>query len=292
MEMTISVFFDHVLQAVDETKRPLQEILQEIKNGGVQCMDVCFDHVLQDPQLPHTIAQAGLCINNVYGFYDWGGEEADDLTRFEKHLLCAQQCQAASMLVVPGLVDGLETFTKDQWLDEVAVERLFSTHPQIGSMTRTLQQAAKRTSKACKIPLCIEDFDQLQAPYAHMYGMLWFFRHVPQLQCLFDTGNFYYSDESSVEALTLLESYVIGLHCKDRGTENGYETNRHCRGLRAVAVGDGYVPIAPMLHRLMDHGFAGSLSIEHYGLPGALPAILSSAAFLRDAIASYGTRKK
>ena len=85
---------------------------------------------------------------------------------------------------------------------------------------------------------------------------------------------------------------MIGLHCKDRGTENGYETNRHCRGLRAVAVGDGYAPIAPMLHRLMDHGFAGSLSIEHYGLPGALPAILSSAAFLRDAIASYGTRKK
>ena len=75
-------------------------------------------------------------------------------------------------------------------------------------------------------------------------------------------------------------------------TDDGHEVeckvkgNFRLRGIRStspVAVGDGYLPIAAIVGRLLRQGYDGYFTIEHFGVADYRQAIASSADFLRAA---------
>ena len=80
---------------------------------------------------------------------------------------------------------------------------------------------------------------------------IWFFKHIPQLKCTFDTGNFIINGEDVMMALEMLKERIVHVHCKDRGEES-------------VAVGDDNIQINNIINKIKESGYDGNLAIEHF----------------------------
>ena len=144
------------------------------------------------------------------------------------------------------------------------------------------------------IMVSVEDFDSFTSPIARMNPIKWFMNQIPGLKHTLDMGNYAFSNENAQEAYELFQNQIGHVHCKDRGEEKEEdpaiweelglpfgEELAHRRGMKPVAVGDGYLPIAELVGKLKDKGYEGYLAIEHFGAPDQLEYMLKSADFLR-----------
>ena len=95
-------------------------------------------------------------------------------------------------------------------------------------------------------------------------------------------GNFAYSDENVWDAYTLLQEYIVHVHCKDRGEEPNCSENIYNRGLATIPVGKGYLPIGALEEKLATKGYDGYLAIEHFGSSDQFTYLLDSAAYLKS----------
>ena len=94
--------------------------------------------------------------------------------------------------------------------------------------------------------------------------------------------NFAYSDENVWDAYTLLQEYIVHVHCKDRGEEPDCSENIYNRGLATIPVGKGYLPIGALEEKLATKGYDGYLAIEHFGSSDQFTYLLDSAAYLKS----------
>lgn len=153
---------------------------------------------------------------------------------------------------------------------------------------RSLEPVKMLVKKAKEngISVGIEDYDA-DMPTKDTKGLLWYLERVDDLHCIFDTGNFAYALEDTLDAYKSLKFYITEhIHLKDRavmGLENqnpmllsdGSKTY-------ACPVGSGIIPIEKILNDQKASGFDGTLTIELFGSCDYLGDTIKSAEWIKE----------
>lgn len=293
--MKISVFYAHILQAAEQSGKALSEVLSDVKKAGIEGVEIELAYLERQEETLSLLEQTGLSVSCIYQFYEMDREEEEiqkkEHEKAERHIAMAKRAGAKRILAVPGFL-GAEEAQQMKNCRNYAALCAFMEKNQKVQRIRTGLQYLTALGKKEGVAVTVEDFDDVKSPVSTMEGIRWFLEHVPGLCFTLDMGNFVYSEEDVCKAWEQLKEYVVHVHCKDRGKESesggDIRTDRNPKeqlnqGLLPVAVGDGYLPIAQMLHKLKTEGYEGYLAIEHFDAENQEICMKKSAAFLKGA---------
>ena len=264
--MKISVFYDHILQAAEQTGKPVPALLKEAKDAGIAAVEINMTYLNEHEETYALLKEAGLDVSCVYEVYEM--DSKDETKRAQCHVATAKRAGAGKILVVPG-------FFSDETKDYVTcIQDYEKTAAFLSENEKALKMAnglkgITAMAKEQDILTVIEDFDNIDSPIACVNGMKWFLEQVPDLRVTFDTGNFIIHKEDIFIAWEALKEKVVHVHCKDRGTQS-------------VAVGDGYIPMKEILGKMKESGYKGYLAIEHFDASDQETCIQKSAQFLKS----------
>lgn len=265
--MKISVFYQHICEAAEQTGRPLEDILSEVRGMGIQYIEADLDDILRDDDYVARLKRAGFNISSVYAFYDLVHDNSRG--RMTQHIQKAAEADCGRIMIIPGFYSS----------EDIAVRE-----DEREKMLRGMREICGLAEKKCIVPM-IEDFDSAASPIADAEGMLWFLERIPSLRVAFDTGNFMYSAKSETEAFQMLRDKTVHVHCKDRCLDIkqncGSTTAVDGRTLYPAAVGDGCIKMAEIVDVLESSGFDGIYAIEHFGADDQLKYIKESAEWLK-----------
>ncbi len=266
--MKLSVFFDHILQAREQTGKPLEVLLAGVRSVGIEAVEINLSYLCENPSVLDLLKTADLGISCIYEFYDMG--RFDEEEKVKKHVDAAVSVGAKRILVVPGFLAGEASKEMQKCMPvKEKIVAFFEDNEEINLMAAGLSFAAKY-GKEKGVTVTVEDFDGLDSPLAGMYGIHWFLQQVPELMYTFDTGNFLFYGEKVLDAFELLKDRIAHVHCKDRQPET------HA----SVQTGTGYIPFTEILDKLKVLNYDGFLAIEHFDVEGQEECIRGSAEFL------------
>ncbi len=266
--MRLSVFFDHVLQAREQTGKSLEELLAGVRASGVEAVEICLTYLVEHPETLQLLKAADLEISCIYEFYEMGLK--DESKKAAKHIETAVQVGARRVLVVPGFLHGWEAKRMQGKMKQgKALEKWFEKNRKIGKMADGLTYISKLGAQK-GVTVAVEDFDDMNSPLSGMYGIQWFLKKVPELRYTLDTGNYLFYGENVLDAWELLQDKVVHVHCKDRHPEHN----------ASVRVGSGRMPLKQLVQALEKRGYDGYLAIEHFDVPGQEQCISESAQYL------------
>ena len=287
--MKLSVFYNHLLQAAEQSGRSLDEIVDMAARSGITAVDTHVELIDRDPEMMPRLLRAGIKLNCPYEFFNWNTVEYGDMTRLHHLVDSAAKYGADKVLVVPGFFEGDEIERVNSILDSIEVSMdgyadpkftdLMSESPDITKIADMMGRAVEYGQKM-GVTVMIEDFDNPSSPVSRILPILWFLKNVPGLKYAFDTGNFASSDESAFTAMEMLGDYIAHVHLKDRGEEPGWEDAKYSRGLATVSVGSGYIPIGEIVRNMTERGYDGYYAIEHFQHPDQVRGIGESAGYL------------
>ena len=227
---------------------------------------------LEDGALRGVFSGCGITAASVYGHYDL----AHDLPKvsrekMNRHLELAAEFGVGTILAIPGFFrpeDDREDF-----------------------FARTCEQLSVLCGMAVQygITVTVEDFDDVNSPCCNIAGLERLLSGSEGLRWTFDTGNFAYSLEDAGEAYNRLSPYIVHVHLKDRAYTRlceGDDAKADVSGrlMYSCAVGSGSVDVRGIVSRLMESGWSGSLSAEHFGAADQLSCMERSAAFIRGLV--------
>ena len=267
--MRLSVFFDHILQAREQTGADLENLLQGVKKAKIEAVEINLDYLVNHKDVLDMLKKNGLAVSCIYEFYEMGQKKEAEKARL--HIETARKAGAGRILVVPGfLVGEASKEMQEKMADREAIESFMSQNAQIVGMAEGLSYIAK-LGETEGVVVTVEDFDDLNSPLSGMYGIGWFLKQIPQLRYTLDTGNYLYNGEQVLNAFNLHKEKIVHVHCKDR--EPG--TNA------SVESGKGYIPFAEIIHRLKEQNYNGYLAIEHFDVADQEGCMKRSACFLK-----------
>ena len=279
--MKISVFYDHILQGAEQSGKQVSELLHMSRQAGIDGVEISLDALCENPEIPDMLKAAGLQVSCIYAFYDMGNRDEEE--REKLHIDMAESVGAGRILVVPGFLTSEESEELQDCCESYERTADFMKHnASVRKMAAGLCSIIMRANRK-GIKVTVEDFDGRTSPLSRMNGVLWFLKNVPGLYFTLDMGNFAYSNEDVTIAYELLVDYVAHVHCKDRGEESDAPGGQNL-GLRSVAAGEGYLPIAKMVKKLKQTGYDGYLAIEHFDAPAQEDCIRRSALFLQSVL--------
>lgn len=152
--------------------------------------------------------------------------------------------------------------------------RVFAAHPHPGvdldraltAVVRGLKEAAPAAERA-GITLALENHGLLAGKVSQIVDIL---DRVgsPAVQATADIGNFLLVDEDPLAAVRRLDGRIAHVHAKDMKpvTDGGWTSLAGQHYVGAV-IGDGVVPVGPIIRQLAASGYGGYLSLEFEG-PG------------------------
>lgn len=267
--MRISVFYDHILQASEQSGKSLGELLSGVRTAGIEAVEINLEYLLEHGETLELLKQAGLGISCIYEFYEMDCK--DESKKIRKHIETASRFHSDRILVVPGFFSQEEAEEMRALVQSYEkLSDFFNHNVKAQRMAEGLRDCV-RTGSEADITVTVEDFDDIKSPLSCMNGVLWFLENVPGLRYTLDMGNFIYHGEDVLEAWELLKDKVSHVHCKDRG-----------EGFSSVTVGDGSIPIALLVERLKERGYDGYLAIEHFDAPMQEQCMKCSAEFLQN----------
>lgn len=273
----LSVFYDHVIQAVNQAKgdKSLNQVMRACSDFGIRGIDIEYRRLCADfDRIGEALRYNYMEVACIYQFYDL--RNAADIRAGKEQIDMAHRLGVKRVLIVPGFLDVEEAKALHGVSgDYFAVGRFMEQSLGIQSMKEALTELTQY-AKPLGIDVTLEDFDDLRSPCSRMNELLWFMRNVPDLKCTFDMGNFAFGYENVMEAYERLGRYIVHVHCKDRGSGGN--------GLKSVPTGSGYIPVAQLVRKLKDDNYRGYLSIEHFGDLDQLAGIEQSAHFLKAII--------
>ena len=266
----LTVFYNHVLEAMDQEKMSFEDIAKKITSHGIKGLEFDYYDLVKDgrfnEELADKVKRAGLPIIGAYVNYDWGRKFWD--ISYKKIYKNLQRIGVKYSLAILGMIpDGAD---KSKYKKRMA---------------KVLNKAIAYAKK-CGIQVLMEDFDNYHAPFSTSEGMLYFMKECPGLKIAFDTGNFYYSDENALDVLPKFIDETVYVHCKDRSL-NEKEGETPVKTISGVpmyssAVGDGVIPMKEILLKLKDHGYDNVYAIEHFGSKTQLRDMIASADYLNE----------
>ncbi len=289
----LSVFYEHLREASEQTGKSFEEILREARRAGITGVEMEFSTLVKRPELNRIIKDAGMEISCFYQFFDFGNHYAAGMHTGRKMIDTAKSMGVPKVMIIPGflseeqakLLNRASTSFEETAAYMGAVAEVLAMRDAIAELTEYAKDRG--------IAVTLEDFDNFTSPIARMNPIKWFLEQVPGLQHTLDMGNYAFSNESIAEAYDLFKEQIGHVHCKDRGEEAEEdeaiwealglpygEELFHRRGIRPVPVGDGYLPIAELVGKLKEQGYEGYLAIEHFGAPDQLGFMQKSAEYL------------
>lgn len=276
MKNQLSIFYEHIVDAVRQTGLPLETVCEKVKGFGFDFVEIDANRLFEsaDTILP-TLEKAGLGVNCIYYFFDFGGAngspEADRAAAQRVVDLCGP-ARCKKILAVTG------------FLTEAEMDRAGAAYAKRRAAMAASLRVLIDLAAAQDIMVVMEDFDGDTAPFSTAAELLWFMENVPGVRCGFDTGNFLYSEEDAAAVLPQFLPYISAMHCKDRGwakNDGDPKITIQGRAMYPVAVGDGDLDIAGMVRTVLDTGYTGVIAAEHFGSANQLRDMERSAAYLK-----------
>lgn len=289
--MKLSVFFNHLLQAAEQSGQSLDDMMKMAAENGISAIETHVELIDRDPNMKNRLTSAGLRVNCPYEFFGWNGDEYGDTTRLYHLIDTAAEFGADKVLVIPGFLEEEKHEALNALLDRTEVSLDGFASPEFNKFMNECEDIAKikdmmgravEYGKKRGVTVMIEEFDNPSSPVSRTLPILWFLKNVDGLKFAFDTGNFASSDEDAFAAGELLKDYIVHIHVKDRGEQAGFENAKHSKGLATVTVGSGYIPLAEIVAWMRGRGYDGYYAIEHFEHPDQVNAIPQSAKFLKS----------
>ena len=262
--MKISVFYHHVRSAAAQQGVSLEEMMQRVKALGVDYLEMDMevaDHIEETAAL---LDRVGLKASNICVGYPWAKEPDNMLDDIQIRM--AKAFHSDKIMPIPGLYS---SEAKD---------------PQ--ELANMLQGMTTLAEKALKegLHICIEDFDNALSPIATIEGMKYFTDRIPNLCVAFDTGNFYFVNQSVLRAYDMLYDRIIHVHLKDRA--DGVRPGTPKIKIDGVpmypcSVGDGDLPLSIVLDDLKIKHYTGIFTVEFYDVADYWKAIQESVNYVK-----------
>lgn len=102
--MKISTFYDHIVQAQNQTGRPMEELLAKVKSYGIEGFEIHFeDLVRQKDWLLPLLKRMGLTISCIYETYDF--VKNPEASAAYAAIDLAQEAGAGRVLIIPGFIN-------------------------------------------------------------------------------------------------------------------------------------------------------------------------------------------
>ncbi len=250
----LAVFFAHVQEATEQTGKPLQEILQTIKEWGISALE--FDYEVLKPQETffHTLLEeTGLEISSIYGFFDFGKQsvKSEDFNLID----LAVRLGCKNVMAIPGFYSSTNTS-----------EREAEFCNMVAGMKELISYGSSQG-----VQVLMEDFDDPGSPFCSLEGLHRLMREAPDIGCTFDTGNFIYDTCNGWDAFQILSPYIKHVHFKDRMED-----------FSPASTGTGVMKIKEILNLLLENNYQGYISIEHFDAPDQLEYIRQSAKWIQS----------
>ena len=270
--MELSVFFNHVVVAAEQSGLSLEDTAQKCLSWGITGLEI-MNTELQQPGTQEKLAvlcRAGMHVNSMPAFCDFGHCPNEEEAR--RVIDLAVSIGSDKVLAIPGFITEQEKESREAMLQNMVC------------VLRSMCEYAGQKG----VTVGMEDFDGKEAPFSTMEGLLWFMEQVPGLSCFFDTGNFLYSEQDAWQAYTKLKKYIRHeIHCKDRGEQDrGGEKPKITlsgRPMYPAPAGSGVIPLRDILTDLLTTtDFDGSLAIEHFDSCRCLQDMEESARWLNQ----------
>lgn len=268
--MQLSIFMNHIEQAVVQTGKPILDVLRFARGIGIEGIECepCATDAEADALLA-LLDSAGMRVADVYTHLDFtqGLPDAEMLAVIRS----VQRLNSPRMLVIPALLP-------------VGADEQLAFRQTVTGLQRFCELAG-----AQGVLVMVEDFDHARSLCATQSKLEALFAQVPALWLAFDTGNFLFSGEEALDAFDVLKGRIRHVHCKDRTFDAGRGGVPQCvvdgKPMYPVAVGGGCIHMRELLQKLQTIGYEGYLSIEHFDSPDQLNDMRLSAAWLHKALA-------
>lgn len=287
----LSVFFDHILQAEEQTGKHIPELLAEVKKAGISAVEINCTYLLEHPATLEMLETAGLQVSCIYEFYAL--ERGRETEKARRHIEIARKTKAGKILIVPGFFS-VETEEFVNCVPDREKVWDYLSHSEkaqrmADGLREIVEMAGSRNIADSPITVVIEDFDDRNSPIACVSGMQWFAEQVPGLCFTFDTGNFIIHGENIFAAWEELKDKVVHVHCKDRkiSSDKPLQTQKNATpGIKEcylpAAVGEGCIPIKELVYKMKEYGYRGYLAIEHFDAADQEAYMQKSAANLQE----------
>lgn len=260
--MNVSVFYENIHDGAQAAGVGVTELLARLRDAGMESIYLSADSWKRDRELLRgALGPLGLRVGGMHAFCDFPGQTG---AGYRELIDLAADSGADDLLFVPGMLS-------------------------TGNTQRDLERMAEGMARAVEygrsvgMPVLMEDYDGLLAPYNCIAGLKYFLDTVEGLGCAFDTGNFAIFHEDELAAFDLFAEKIRTVHLKDRSTapRHGGDTPCACadgKKVYACAVGSGYIRMPEILERLRNMDFRGNAVVELYAC--------DPRHFLRDALDS------
>jgi L-ribulose-5-phosphate 3-epimerase len=262
----ISCFFDHILEAAEQSGKTIPEILKLCHEWKISALEINNQTLVNNPDYEKIIQDAGFSYNCLYDFYDW--ESSTDFAKAKDHIDRANHLNCRKILIVPGFFTEDEAKQFEDCSDYKKTSEKLESNQKSVQIKQMLCKAVQYASEK-NITVTIEDFDDKKSPVCKTNQILWYLQNVPGLKWTFDTGNFEYSAENALNSYEKLKSYMANVHTKDRGPY-----------LSSVPTGSGILPMTEILQKIKKDFSTINFSIEHFGASSQLDFLQKSATYL------------
>ena len=246
----ISIFFDHVAEIARQENISIREAAQQVRQLGVDGIDVRTSMSNEQLDLLDSLGFEHACaiadINLIGGEQPVVVRQVLDFMHHRRY---------TRLLLLPGM------------LPENADSRY------IDAACTRIAAFVKEASRE-GIDVMVEDFDNPRAICYNTPILDHLFAASPQLNHVFDTGNYPYCGEDVMVALHHFRERIHHVHLKDR------KAMRHSASL---PIGTGIVPLKEVLVSLIQTSYDGWFTIEHFGAPNMLQYARQSIANVKAA---------
>ena len=246
----ISIFYDHVAEIARQEGISNTEAARRVKELGVEGIDVRV--TMRETQL-NMLDSLGFQHASAIADINFIQDEQPEAVRQAIDFM--HRYHYSRLLIVPGL------------LPENASQELIA---EVCSRINAFVKKARKEG----VDVMVEDFDNPRSPCYNTPALDRLFAASPQLNHVFDTGNYLFCGEDVMKALRHFRKRIQHVHLKDRKAQ-------HDRA--SLPIGAGIVPLKEVVSELLRSGYKGWFTIEHFGAPSMLEYATQSVANVKAA---------
>lgn len=276
MDNKLSVFYEHIFEAAEQSSSTVTEMLEYAVKCGIDGLECDLWRLEEKEQVKYLFDSCGVKVSSIYNFFDFPHEDKNTCEiKYRKLLETAAYFGTDKVLCVPGFIGDNEQMNECR---KIVSERL-----------NEMCLAAKEYG----VTVTLEDFDDEKSPCSTTEGLLYFMQNVDGLRYTFDTGNFRYCLESADEAYNVLKAYVVHVHLKDRSYDTANADPNNTNGKADLSgkimypsiVCEGVIGIDKLLEKVVADGYRGRFAIEHFGAVNQAEYMKKSAENIRKVLA-------
>jgi Tol biopolymer transport system component/sugar phosphate isomerase/epimerase len=252
-DVRISIFCDHIGTMAAQEKISFFDAALKVRKAGCRGADI---RVFQRPEEIRILDSLGFDHASAITDIDYSRDGWENTE--ERTIAFMKERGFDRVLIVPAILR--------DWNDEAAKSEA----------RKRIAAFADRLAANGFDPL-VEDYDNARSVCYNSERIDALFSLTPALGLVFDTGNFLFCGEDTLDNLAHFKGKTRHLHLKDRAAPD----NMTC-----VPIGTGCAPISETVAQMLANGYEGYFTVEQYGSRNMLGDCLVSFRNIQDFIAA------